>query len=266
MNTKTIKDIKKVASKRRSQSIKEAQEMQNKLYDELISNYGHKAYVEGFLGERLIKERIWFALKNIPKGATVLDVGCGDGTVTRELLQKASTVIGLDINESAIRLANEHNQDNRITYIKASIEELPTNISPVNVVTMFEVIEHLHNPEIVLKSVFNLLKPGGILCLSTPNRSCLDWRLAYIKRKILRQDLNPLYEPFAWHIYEYPLKELKDLLVKNGFIIKEIHGVIFSNKLAIAFSNHSFILEIIIRAGKIFPKLAKDVYIAAVRP
>ena len=257
-----------VESKRRTQSIKEAQEMQNKLYDELISNYGHKAYVEGFLGERLIKERIRFALKYISKGATVLDLGCGDGTVTRKLLQKASTVIGIDLNKSAIQLANEHNQDNRITYIKASIEEeLPSlNISPVDVVTMYEVIEHLHNPEIVLKNVFNLLKPQGILCLSTPNRSCLDWRFAYIKRKILCQNLEPLYEPFEWHIYEYPLKELKDLLVKSGFIIKEIHGVIFSNKLAVAFRNHPFILEIVVKLGNIFPKLAKDVYIAAIRP
>lgn len=108
-------------------------------------------------------------------GASVLDIGCFNGFFVKKLLELGFDAYGIDFNEKAIEFGqSKYGLSQRISCDR--IEVLVQNNKKYDVVTMFEVIEHLESsPNIFLKTVTNLLKDGGTLIVSTPNSNML-WR------------------------------------------------------------------------------------------
>jgi len=100
------------------------------------------------------------------RNKVVLDVGCGAAYGT-EMLRKegqAKLVVGLDINlKQAINTFG-------LTLVHGDALELPFKDESFDVVTVFEVIEHLDDPQKALGEVRRVLKPGGIALISTPRR------------------------------------------------------------------------------------------------
>ena len=96
-------------------------------------------------------------------GRTVLDIGCGAGYGTRMLLEqgKARTVIGLDITQTVREAEN---------LAEGDAQCLPFANSKFDLVTAFEVIEHLDDPEKVVSEIFRVLTPMGVALISTPRR------------------------------------------------------------------------------------------------
>jgi 2-polyprenyl-6-hydroxyphenyl methylase/3-demethylubiquinone-9 3-methyltransferase len=105
------------------------------------------------------------------KGIRVLDVGCGGGILSEAMAKAGAVVTGIDAEKDAIQVAQEHAIENQLSidYQCTSIEAFQDK--KFNVITCMEMLEHVQNPELVLAHCKRLLKPKGILFLSTINRT-----------------------------------------------------------------------------------------------
>lgn len=146
------------------------------------------------------------ATKFLTDGDRVLDAGCGYGYGSRLLSKHASRVISIDSSPNAIEYARKNYSEENIEYFVGDLEDF--DLSPLgsfDLIVFFEVIEHLHEPGIVLQKFRNQINPRGDLLVSTPNG-----RNPYIK--------NP------HHIKEYTEREMREILYENGFRLKEVLG------------------------------------------
>lgn len=105
---------------------------------------------------------------------TLLDVGCGTGLFLRSMIQQGSwEVWGIEPNAQAAEVT----QQMGIHVITAKLEEAELPERYFDVVTMWDVIEHLHNPSGALRKMASILKPEGILVIRTPNFDSWEARL-----------------------------------------------------------------------------------------
>ena len=122
-------------------------------------------------------QRYQFALDFIAEDAAVLDAGCGVGYGAAEVAdRRRARVVAVDIAEEALALARQHFDHPAITWCRDDCERLETaaDFAPFDVVINFENIEHLAHPAGFLARAAELLKPGGALLTSTPNRLLLN--------------------------------------------------------------------------------------------
>jgi 2-polyprenyl-3-methyl-5-hydroxy-6-metoxy-1,4-benzoquinol methylase len=107
-----------------------------------------------------------------PKDAKIqiLDLGCGEGRVTRLLLEffENASVVGVDSNEESVRLAIESVKSDRVTFSQGMFEDFNFRES-FDAVVCSEVFEHVLNTKSLLGTLELCLKPGGILTFSTPS-------------------------------------------------------------------------------------------------
>ncbi len=163
-----------------------------------------------FTGERVIpgevNDDLWaehiaryaFAAR-LASGARVLDIGCGTGYGTAELAQHARSATGIDVSADAIGYARVHYPLSNITFLTASATALPFPPASFDLITAFEVIEHLDNWPDLLVEARRLLHPNGTFLVSTPNK------LYYAES---RADRGP--NPF--HTHEFEFDEFRDAL------------------------------------------------------
>lgn len=156
--------------------------------------------------ENVIFQRHMIAYKEAAKivNGTVLEIGCGEGYGISELAKFSNKYIGVDKFDTFISDDLRNNYD--IVFHKMEIPPLK-NIeeNSVDFVVTFQVIEHIQDDNYFLKEIFRVLKPGGKLLLTTPN-------------KLMSLSRNP------WHIREYSPKEMKDIL-KKYFTKSQVNGV-----------------------------------------
>jgi 2-polyprenyl-6-hydroxyphenyl methylase/3-demethylubiquinone-9 3-methyltransferase len=103
----------------------------------------------------------------------ILDVGCGAGLLAEALAKGGADVLGLDAAAEAIAAAEAHaqGQNLRLAYRAGSAEALLAEGQKFPVITALEVIEHVAEPVAFLKTLGALLEPGGLLFISTLNRT-----------------------------------------------------------------------------------------------
>lgn len=109
-------------------------------------------------------------------GLRILDCACGTGYGVRLLVDRgdAAAAIGIDINHQSIDYARTHHTVDAATFICASGEALPIGNHSFDIITSFETIEHVPDDEKLVSEFYRVLKPGGLLIISTPNQ----WPLA----------------------------------------------------------------------------------------
>lgn len=112
----------------------------------------------------------------------VLDVGCGAGLLSESLAQGGCEVLGLDAGAEVIEAARAHaaGQGLSLAYRAGSAEELVAEGVKFPVVTALEIIEHVADPQAFVATLAALLEPGGVLFLSTLNRT----KRAYLVAKL----------------------------------------------------------------------------------
>ncbi|MCA8928128.1 MAG: bifunctional 2-polyprenyl-6-hydroxyphenol methylase/3-demethylubiquinol 3-O-methyltransferase UbiG [Alphaproteobacteria bacterium] len=106
-------------------------------------------------------------------GITALDIGCGGGLVAEPLARMGAETLGIDLVPASIAAARQHakGQGLPLTYRVASAEEVAESGRMFDLVTCLEVVEHVTSPRAFLATVGALVKPGGVLVLSTLNRN-----------------------------------------------------------------------------------------------
>jgi 2-polyprenyl-3-methyl-5-hydroxy-6-metoxy-1,4-benzoquinol methylase len=110
------------------------------------------------------------ALNNhLPSGAEVLDVGCGNGVISRSLGAMGFNVKGIDVSERAIAKARALNTFANVQFEVTSAEQLVDDGQRYYAVICSEVLEHLTNPGRLLGVLHETLRDGGILIVTVPN-------------------------------------------------------------------------------------------------
>lgn len=133
-------------------------------------------------------------------GKTVLDVGCGGGILTHSLAERGATVTGLDLGEANINAARIHAaQSGRdIKFDCVAVEEFAqAHADSFDVIACMEMLEHVPNPQSIIDACFTLLKPNGVLVLSTINRNPKSYLFAVIGAEYVLRLL-----PKGTHDYE----------------------------------------------------------------
>jgi len=110
-----------------------------------------------------------FLQHSLPTGASILDVGCGNGVISRHLGKFGFNVTGIDVSEKTIEKANALNTLENVRFIKKSAEELMATGEQYDGIICSEVLEHLDNPESLLKVLNNILSQNGKLIITVPN-------------------------------------------------------------------------------------------------
>ena len=116
------------------------------------------------------------------EGLTILDVGCGGGLICEPLTRLGARVTGLDPAAENIEAACRHaaGQGLDITYRAGRIEDLAAESATFDAVVCLEVVEHVPDPAAFLKTLAELVRPGGLMLLSTLNRTMKAYLLAII--------------------------------------------------------------------------------------
>lgn len=156
-------------------------------------------------------------------GKSALDVGCGAGLMTEPLARLGAKATGIDAAPENVAAASAHaaGQGLSIDYRCADVAALRGRF---DLVTSMEVVEHVANPARFVAALADRVAPGGLLVMSTPNRTGLS-RLAMIS---LGEGLGAI--PKGTHDWDKFLtpEELADQIAQAGFTVRETTGIGFS--------------------------------------
>jgi 2-polyprenyl-6-hydroxyphenyl methylase / 3-demethylubiquinone-9 3-methyltransferase len=116
------------------------------------------------------------------EGLQVLDVGCGGGLICEPLARLGARLTGLDPAKENIEAARRHAEGQRlaIDYRVGRVEDLVAQARTFDAVVCLEVVEHVPDPGAFLESCAALVRPGGLLLLSTINRTVKAYLLAIV--------------------------------------------------------------------------------------
>ena len=165
-------------------------------------------------------------------GKSALDVGCGAGLMCEQLARLGAAVTGVDAAAENIAVAQQHaaGQGLSIDYRCADVAELRGRF---DLVTSMEVIEHVANPAAFLSALAARLAPGGLMVLSTPNRTGLS-RFAMIT---LGEGLGAIPKgTHDWNKFLTP-DELAAFAQSAGLKVVDRRGLSFSPSRGFALSD-----------------------------
>lgn len=116
---------------------------------------------------------------------TIVDVGCGGGILSHAMAEKGAVVLGVDLGlenlKAAEIYAKKTNLDNTLQFRHIPIEELAKEqAGRFDVVTCMEMLEHVPDPNAIVKACFELLKPNGVCVMSTINRNPKSYLFAIV--------------------------------------------------------------------------------------
>src|SRR6185437_10037544 len=148
-------------------------------------------------------------------GRDVLEAGCGEGYGADLIAGRARRVIGLDYDESAV--AHVRARYPRVEMLHGNLAELPLPDAAVDVVVNFQVIEHLWDQGQFVRECRRVLRPSGLLMVSTPNRITFS------------PGRDTPINPF--HTRELNAEELTELLADAGFSDVAMYGLFHGPRL-----------------------------------
>nr|WP_246032151.1 class I SAM-dependent methyltransferase [Leptospira fluminis] len=177
----------------------------SKEYDLLWWDHAHREIYRDFCDKFL----------HSPSGR-ILDVGCGLGFFIRKIRQERPgwDAVGYEISEEAVRFAKEKNLLTNVYSGVVQESDLPEE--SFDIITLWDVIEHIPNPQSLLEYLHSLLKPGGFIFIETPN---FPVQLIKARMKVLLLGRTPKahYLEAKDHINNYKEKTLTFLAKSCGF-------------------------------------------------
>lgn len=181
--------------------------------------------------------------ENLPADATVLDVGCGNGIISRGIGSKGFRVQGIDISEKAIAKARALNTFPNVTFEVISAEQLVADGKKYQAVICSEVLEHLNHPENLLHTLYQSLTENGLLIVTVPNgrgprellvtrpvinmerKKNFMWKMMTTSKKILGYSGTTIQSDAddLTHVQFFSKKSLYQLATENNFQIVDFN-------------------------------------------
>lgn len=154
------------------------------------------------------------------------DLGCGTGFRGLQFAEYDRRVTLVDLNDIRVSECKKKN----IRFLQGDFFKMKLKAESFDMIMSFDVIEHLEQPELLLKEIYRLLIPGGICILSTPNRYRIvnAILLAMGKRKYpycISADHDDY--PEYWHITEFTDKQIRNMAIKNKFDVIEHYKIYY---------------------------------------
>ena len=178
-----------------------------------------------------IKENIinTFKIKRdekILKGIKILDIGCGGGLLSEPMARLGAEVVGIDASKKNIDIAKLHAKKSnlKIKYFCASPENFKSDIK-FDVILNMEIIEHVDDVDLFLKSCTKLLKKNGLMFIATLNKTLKSYLFAIIGAEYILRWL-----PIGTHEWEKFIKpeELINITKKCNLTLDDLSGVKFN--------------------------------------
>ncbi len=226
----------------------------------------------------------WCEGNKVDKGdAHILDLGCGTGVmIAIPLAHLGFNVIGIDIDEGSIELANKINPYKNAKFIHTSIDKIDKQF---DIIICSEVLEHLKSPEKLLVDIKSRLTPNGILIVTVPNgfgwfefeeilwnKLKLGLILNVIMPKILKLK-NLFYVEChinsslssSPHFQRFTYRKIIDILHENEYtVVNSTGSTLFAGKISDLFlSGIKPVMMLNNRLGDIFPTISSGFYIVA---
>ncbi|MCC6717436.1 MAG: bifunctional 2-polyprenyl-6-hydroxyphenol methylase/3-demethylubiquinol 3-O-methyltransferase UbiG [Acetobacteraceae bacterium] len=176
----------------------------------------------GWIDARL---RQHFPPGQLPGPVRLLDVGCGAGLAAEALARRGHHVTGIDAAADALAAARHHAEgaDLPLTYRAGTAEALLAAGERFGAITALEVIEHVADPAGFLRTLAGLLDPGGLLFVSTLNRTRRAWLSAILGAEyVLRLLPTGTHD---WRRFVTPA-ELGRLMRGSGLRLADITGLV----------------------------------------
>lgn len=187
----------------------------------------------GFIRDRIAAR---FGRDKLDPGATgagplhglhLLDIGCGGGLVCEPMARLGATVTGIDASERSIGVARLHAERMglAIDYHASTAESLRDQGKRYDVVLALEIVEHVADVDTFLSCCAELVKPGGVLILSTLNRTTKAFAMAIVGAEYVMHWL-----PRGTHDWRKFLKpsEVARGLRAAGLSVEELAGIVYS--------------------------------------
>ena len=179
-----------------------------------------------YIKENIIKT---FKLSNEKaplKNVKILDIGCGGGLLSEPMCRLGAEVTGIDASEKNINIAKLHSKKNnlKINYFCSSPEKFKVK-NKYDVILNMEIVEHVEDVNIFLKSCSNLLKKNGIMFVATLNKTLKSYAFAIVGAEYIMRWL-----PIGTHEWEKFIKpeELISILKKNDLNLDKLDGMKFN--------------------------------------
>ena len=163
---------------------------------------------------------------NFLEGLNILDIGCGGGLISEPMARLGANVTGIDASEKNINVAKLHSKKNglKINYLNVSPENL-NNSKKFDIILNLEIVEHVDNVNLYIKSCFKLLNKNGLMFTATLNRSFMSYLKAIIGAEYILRWL-----PIGTHDWNKFIKpeELERYLIEEKFSTLDIKGLKFN--------------------------------------
>jgi len=161
-----------------------------------------------------------------PQGKAALEIGCGGGILCEEIARMGFDVTGIDPSEQSLQIATSHAKASslQIQYEKGTGEALPYRDSSFDFVFCCDTLEHVRDVPKVISEISRVLKPEGIFCYDTFNRTFMS--------KLVAINISQVWKRWAFappnlHVWEMFIKpdELTSLLWQNRMECQEHRGM-----------------------------------------
>ena len=162
-----------------------------------------KPLVEAFI--RIVAARqVRSLVRHLPRGARVLDIGCGRGVLLSALIDRGFEAHGFEISRTAVAAADPRAE----ICVADELREARYPAAYFDEVVLWHVLEHVSDPRETLRETHRILKRGGRLAVSVPNFSSLQARWA---------GAAWFHLDLPRHLFHFPLAALRRLITDSGF-------------------------------------------------
>lgn len=161
------------------------------------------------------------------KGLRLLDIGCGGGLLSEPMARMGASVVGADASETNIEIAKIHAEQSglEIDYRAETAEKLEADAEQFDVVLNMEVVEHVSDVDLFMRTCSRMVKPGGLMFVATINRTAKANALAiFMAENVLR------WLPKGTHDYDKLVKpeELEVPMTAEGLSLIDRTGVFYN--------------------------------------
>lgn len=155
-------------------------------------------------------------------GKKVLDIACGEGYGSNLMAENAEQVTGIDLDRAVIEKAKKKYTRSNLLFCQGSTSHIPGADNCFDIVISFETLEHVEEQEQFFAEIKRVLKPGGLLLISTPDKhqysELANYNNPFHKKELYEKEFKALVDKYFQHVSYY-----RQSSFTGSSIVKENH-------------------------------------------